>query len=74
MLPIFEIRAYNSTLTDFEISRDDIEKKLMSLNWNKAAGPDGIYPRVLKELSKKLALPLEIIFRMSAKDYTIPQD
>ena len=24
VLPIFEIRAYNSTLTDFEISRDDI--------------------------------------------------
>ena len=39
MLPIFEIRAYNSTLTDFEISRDDVEKKLMSLNSNKAAGP-----------------------------------
>ena len=46
----------------------------MSLNSNKAAGPDGIYPRVLKELSKELAVPLEIIFRMSAKDYTIPQD
>ena len=74
VLPIFEIRAYNSTLTDFEISRDDIEKKLMPLNSNKAAGPDGIYPRVLKELSKELAVPLEIIFRMSAKDYTIPQD
>ena len=74
VLPIFEIRAYNSTLTDFEISRDDIEKKLMALNSNKAAGPDGIYPCVLKELSKELAVPLEIIFRMSAKDYTIPQD
>ena len=74
VLPIFEIRAYNSTLPDFEISRDYIEKKLMSLNSNKAAGPDGIYPRVLKELSKELAVPLEIIFRMSTKDYTIPQD
>ena len=73
VLPIFEIRAYNSTLTDFEIS-DDIEKKLMLLNSNKAAGPDGIYPCVLKELSKELAVPLEIIFRMYAKDYTIPQD
>ena len=39
----------------------------MSLNSNKAAGPDGIYPRVLKELSKELAVPLEIIFRMFCK-------
>ena len=72
-LTIFEMRNYNSPLTDFAISRDDILNKL-SLNSNKAAGPDRIYPRVLKELYKELAFPLEIIFRMSAKDYTIPQD
>ena len=42
MLPILEIRAYNSTLTDFEISRDDIEKKLM-LNSNKAARMEFIH-------------------------------
>ena len=46
----------------------------MSLNSNKAADPDGIYPRVLTELSEELAVPLEIIFRMSAKSYTLPQD
>ena len=46
----------------------------MSLNSNKAARPDEIYPRVLKELFKELAVPLEIIFRMSAKAYTLPQD
>ena len=63
---------YNYPLTDFPISRNDIRKKLMLLNSNKAAGPDGIYPRVLNELSKELAVPLEIIFRMSAKVYTLP--
>ena len=45
----------------------------MSINSNNAAGPDGIYPRVLKELSKELAIPLEIIFRMPPKDNTIPR-
>ena len=73
-LPIFEMKHYNYPLTDFPISRDDIQKKSMSLNSNKAAGPDGIYPRVLKEFSKELVVPLEIIFRMSAKAYTLPQD
>ena len=68
------MRHYNYPLTDFPISRDDIQKKLKSLNSNKASGPDGIYPRVLKELSKELAVPLEIVFRMSAKAYTLPQD
>ena len=73
-LPIFAMRHYNYPLTEFSISRGNIQKKVMPLNSNKAAGPDGIYPRVLKELSREFAVPLEIIFRMSAKSYTLPQD
>ena len=72
LFPEWEIN--NSPFTDFAISRDDIQKKLISLNSSKAAILDGIYPRVLKELCDELAFPLEIIFRMSTKDYTLPQD
>jgi hypothetical protein len=44
------------------------------LNPTKAQGPDNILPKVLKELSKELALPLSILFNKSLETGTIPLD
>jgi hypothetical protein len=46
-------------------SCEGIAKLLLNLNPNKAAGPDEIKPRVLKELATEIALILTIIFQIS---------
>ena len=43
-------------LTTILIETDDVKKILENLKTNKAAGPGGIHPRILKELSSELAL------------------
>lgn len=47
---------------------------LSNLNVNKAIGPDGISPRVLKECSHQIASPLCHIFNMSLCSGSIPCD
>ena len=45
---------------------------LKALKPNKASGPDGIHPRVLKECADALALPLSIIFCRSHTEGQVP--
>ena len=46
------------------------------LNWkpNKAAGPDEIKPRVLKELATEITPILSIILQISLKSGVVPSD
>ena len=55
-------------------TEDDIEGLLSKLNIAKSAGPDGLHPRILKELSVQLAQPLFILFRMSLETGMLPED
>ena len=50
-------------LHDVEFTIADIEEHLSNLNTAQSAGPDGLHPRILKELASPLAKPLYIIFR-----------
>ena len=50
-----------------------MEKLLRDLKPSKSPGPDGIHPRVLKELAAEVATPLQIIFQSSVFSGTIPQ-
>lgn len=47
------------------VTREDVKKRLKKLNGNKAPGPDGVSPLVLKESSDALCSPLSDIFRAS---------
>ena len=51
-----------------------VENKLKELDASKAQGPDGIPPRVLKELYKELAIPICILFNKSLESGTIPDE
>ena len=51
-----------------------IAVKDKQLNNCKAQGPDGIPPRVLKEVSENLAIPLSILFNKSLEKGLIPAD
>ncbi|KAK4810508.1 hypothetical protein QYF61_004288, partial [Mycteria americana] len=55
---------------DTEIVRD----QLYQLNVHKSMGPDGIHPRVLKELADVTAGPLSIIYQRSWESGEIPTD
>ena len=56
------------------ITTEGILKLLQTLKPNKAAGPDAIRPRVLKELAPSIAPVLQLIFTRSFTTYTVPDD
>ena len=56
------------------IPADKIKKKLDNLNPYKSPGPDELHPRILKELSNELSLPLSLIFSKSFSEGELPQD
>ena len=58
MILELETWSFQEALTFLKISKENVRKKLYSLNPSKAAGPDGIHPRILKELYEELARPL----------------
>ena len=62
------------SVTDIIITPAAEEKKLHELNQFKAQGPGLIPPKVLKELSKEIAVPLSKIFNKSLDTGTIPYD
>ena len=64
----------NSTMRDIVIDRNGVHKQLKLLNPHKAAGPDGISPRVLKELADVLAAPLTTLFQASLDKAIVPSD
>ena len=57
-----------NVLANIETEDKEILDKLNELKTNKAAGPDGIFPRVLKELSEIIFKPLASIFRQSLEN------
>jgi hypothetical protein len=52
-------------MPDIQITENGVVKLLHNLNPYKAAGPDNITPRVLKELSSEVSSILTFIFRKS---------
>jgi len=62
------------SMDDITISTKGIEKLLARLNPTKAAGPDGITPRVLKELATELSPILTTIYKSSLHTGQVPKD
>ena len=54
------------------IAERGVFKLLQALNISKAAGPDGLRPRVLKELSSELAPILTLLFQASLHQQSLP--
>ena len=56
-----------------EIKTAAVQGELTNLKVIKAPGPDGNYPRILKEL-KDVAVPLAKIFKKSLHEKSVPKD
>lgn len=73
LLPEFQPRTV-TRFPDVEITNDVIKKKLENLDVNKPCGPDGIHPRMLKELSNIVVAPLTKILQKSLSEGYTPVD
>ena len=57
---------------DVFLAVEAVEEKLQELNPNKAAGPDGVESRLLKECATEMAPVLQQIFRKSLDEAEVP--
>jgi hypothetical protein len=61
-------------LSEIRVTPLAVQGKLKDLNPNKSQGPDGIPPRVLKEVSEELSVPLCALFNKSLESGILPED
>ena len=66
--------ALDSLLDNIDIRVSAVKKKIRGLRAESAAGPDGVGPKILKELQEDLAPVLAHIFRRSLAEGTVPAD
>jgi endonuclease/exonuclease/phosphatase family metal-dependent hydrolase len=63
-----------SMLSNVDITKEDISKRLKNLKVNKAPGVDEIVPRILIENADYLSHPLEYIYRESLETGVVPSE
>ena len=63
---------HGATMENVFFTPDDVRKLLVSINPNKAMGPDDVHPRVLKEAADFLFFPLYCIMRQSIDQCKVP--
>ena len=56
------------------IQEEIVSDLLHHLDTHKSMGPDGIHPRVLRELAEVLAKPLSIIYQQPWSTGEVPED
>ena len=70
--PVF-LDQTQECLTDITISTESVEEILHGLDGNKAAGPDQVENRILKECSEEMAPKLQQLFRDSIDKGEVPK-
>ena len=65
---------YSEPLQTIGISEDEVKLLLMGLHPNKAPGPDGLHPHVLRELAEVIAYPMCRVFKLSLDEGVLPRE
>ena len=63
-----------NTLSDINITREDIRDAIKTTSQNSSGGPDEFPAILLKQCSKSLAHPLQLLYKASQKTGEIPTD
>ena len=72
-LPTLDTPPYPS-IDPLTITTNGIASLLCGLDIHKACGPDGIYPRLLKETAHNVAPMLTMLYQASLKQHKVPFD
>ena len=59
-------------LSGFCFPQGEVLRLLLGLDPHKASGPDGLSARILRECAHELAVPIEMICRLSVDQGTFP--
>ena len=70
-IPEFQAQV-GTKLANIQLTEEQVCKALKALNPTKSPGPDGVHPKVLKELAEQLQYPLYKLFNRSLKEGKIP--
>ena len=62
----------HNLLNTIDITQEDVLDQLKNLDTNKALGPDGISPKLLKKAAKPISKILQYIFNLSIKTSKFP--
>ena len=72
--PIKKLPIVNSETEEINFDENIVREKLLKLHENKAQGPDGIHPMILKQCADILAKPLSPIFKSSYRLGIVPEN
>ena len=61
-------------LEEIRITERDVRKQIRKLRADAAPGPDGISPRLLKDIENCVAAPLSLIFQKSLNEGKVPKE
>ena len=67
-------RKTEKILENIKIDNDTVLKAIKKLKTGKSPGPDGLHPKVLKEVGKEISPALCIIFNTSMAEGSLPED
>ena len=73
LVPILTPRV-SCSLSEVSVSEEEVYEQLSLLNPNKAPGPDGIHPCLLKNCANTVTRPLFMIFAHSLEMGCIPEE
>ena len=71
-IPQIPARDVKKEMTSVWLTETETQKALSSLKVNKSPGPDGIHPRLLKELSSTISVPLALLYNQSIDTGMVP--
>ena len=73
-LSIIPPKIVTSTPGIIEFSDTKVKERIEHINITKSPGPDGLHPRILKELKDEISHPLSILFQKSFSCKRLPRD
>ncbi len=60
-------------MKNITVNESMVKKRLKKLKVNKSAGPDGLHPKFLKEISESIIKPLTILYNKSLTEGVVPK-